>query len=76
MFLIYVLISVVAIVVIFVEYNRLKLSVKYKHIPGVTEIPIIGSKYTLRPNKIQGKKLRLRGPIKFQENQRLQTLTS
>lgn len=36
------------------EMRRLQLSRRFKHIPGVPEVPIIGSFYTLKPNSIQG----------------------
>lgn len=37
------------------ETRRIILSRRFKHIPGVQEVPIFGSFYTLSSNRIQGK---------------------
>lgn len=39
---------------VYAEVKRIILSRRFKHIPGVTEVPVIGSFYTLSPNRIQG----------------------
>lgn len=47
-----VLFVIIAFVVTWVELKRRKLSLKYRHIPGIKEYPIIGNIYTIRPNDI------------------------
>lgn len=38
----------------FLEVRRIRLNREFKHIPGKKQYPIIGTIYTLKPNRIQG----------------------
>lgn len=48
-----ILISILLLTFLFIEYTRLKLSRKYKHIPGIKEYPVIGNIYVIRSNEIK-----------------------
>lgn len=40
---------------LFLEVRRIHLNKGFEHIPGLKQYPVVGTIYTFKPNRIQGK---------------------
>uniref|UniRef100_A0A336LZE3 CSON006109 protein n=1 Tax=Culicoides sonorensis TaxID=179676 RepID=A0A336LZE3_CULSO len=48
----FLLICAVLVFLLYLEVQRVKLNNRFKHVAGPSQLPIIGSVYSIRPNKL------------------------